>query len=194
MKTIKQILFPILALVLFLQSDLFSQADQQAEMQAWMEYMTPGDIHKMLATSDGEWTGQVTMWMDPNAAPTVSAGTSSSKMIMGGRYQQSTFSGNMMGMPFEGISITGYDNAKKKFVSSWIDNMGTGIMTMDGTWDEGTKTINFSGQQIDPLTGKMCDIRETFTIVDANNQVMEMFMTKDDAKEIKTMEIKFTRK
>lgn len=194
MKTMKQILFPVLALVLFFQSDLFSQADQQAEMQAWMEYSTPGDIHKMLATSDGDWTGEVTVWMAPDAPPTTSTANSSNKMILGGRYQESTISGNMMGMPFEGVGVTGYDNAKKKFVSTWIDNMGTGIMNMEGTWDEGTKTVNFTGQQIDPLTGKMCDIRETYTIVDANNQVMEMFVTKPGEKEMKTMEIKLVRK
>lgn len=27
-------------------------------------------------------------------------------------------------MPFEGISTLGYDNAKKTFFSTWIDNMG----------------------------------------------------------------------
>ena len=32
---------------------------------------------------------------------------------MGGRYQQSTFKGDFGGMPFEGTSTTGYDNAKK---------------------------------------------------------------------------------
>jgi hypothetical protein len=30
---------------------------------------------------------------------------------------------------------------KKMFSSSWVDNMGTGIMNMEGTWDEATKSI-----------------------------------------------------
>lgn len=34
-------------------------------------------------------------------------------MIFGGRYQLSNYKGNFMGMPFEGMSIMGYDNAKK---------------------------------------------------------------------------------
>jgi len=31
----------------------------------------------------------------------------------------------MMDMDFNRHGIEGYDNAKKKFVSSWIDNMST---------------------------------------------------------------------
>ena len=37
------------------------------------------------------------------------------------------------------------------------------------------------------------NIRETFTLVDNNTQMMDMYATQD-GKEYKTMEIKFTRK
>jgi hypothetical protein len=100
----------------------------------------------------------------------------------------------MMGMPFEGRSVTGYDNAKQVFVSNWIDNMGTGFMNMEGPWDPGTKTINFKGRMLDPMTMKECDYRETFQIVDDDNQVMQMFAPGPDGNEFKTMEINFKRK
>ena len=44
-----------------------SEADKN-----WMTYMTPGDMHKMMASWDGEWTETITMWMDPEAPPTKS--------------------------------------------------------------------------------------------------------------------------
>jgi hypothetical protein len=100
-----------------------------------------------------------------------------------------------MGMPFTGMSITGYDNYKKKYVSAWIDNMGSGIMHMEGPWDEASKSMTLTGSMLDPATGKECKMREVFKIVDDNNQVMEMYGP--DPKtgvEYKTMEIKFTRK
>ena len=106
--------------------------DQDAMIKAWQNYMTPGDVHKMLAKSDGEWTGEVTMWMAPGAPPQKSAATIVNKMILGGRYQESTWKGNMMSMPFEGTATTGYDNAKKVLMTSWIDNMGTGIEYLEG--------------------------------------------------------------
>ena len=114
-------------------------------------------------------------------------------MIMGGRYQESKHTGSFMGMPFEGFSLVGYDNAKKMFVTSWIDNMGTGMMFMEGKWDDKTKTIQFTGKSTDPTTGRDVAVRETFTWIDNNKQKMEMFMTQE-GKEFKTMEILFTRK
>ena len=71
--------------------------------------------------------------------------------------------------------------------------MGSGIMTMDGTWDDASRSINFSGLSTDPMTGKEVPVREVFTIVDDNHQHMEMFMNDMSGKEFKTMDIIFTR-
>jgi hypothetical protein len=97
--------------------------DSATANKAWMEFATPGDMQKMLAKSDGAWSGENTMWMEDGGKPMTSTSTTTNKMIFDGRYQTSEHKGNFMGMPFEGMSITGYDNAKKKFVSTWIDNM-----------------------------------------------------------------------
>jgi hypothetical protein len=116
-------------------------------------------------------------------------------MVMDGRYQVSEFSGEMMGSPFKGVSTTGYDNHKKVFFSTWIDNMGTGVMTMEGPWDAASKTMTLNGKYINPANGMDCEMKETFQLVDDNNQLMEMYgpdqMT---GKQYKTMQIKFTRK
>jgi len=186
----------IIVSALFLSAaccQLNAQADQQAMMKAWQDYMTPGEIHKMLGKADGEWTYEATVWMTPGAPPDKSTGTAVNKMILGGRYQQSTHSGNIMGMPFEGQSVLGYDNARKVFQSTWIDNMGTGIMQMEGPLDHATRSINLTGKMTDPMTGKDVKVREKFTWVDDNTQKMEMYDTKD-GKETKTMEITFKRK
>lgn len=168
------------------------QAQDDAMMKAWQTYMTPGDAHKMMAKDNGKWNADVTMWMAPDSPPTKSKAVCENSMIFGGRYQKSMHKGTMMGKPFEGMSLLGYDNAKKVFVSSWVDNMGTGIMTMEGTWDEATKCINFNGKCVDPSTGKDMDIRQVFKFVDSNNQLLEMYCT-TDGKEMKTMEIKLSR-
>jgi hypothetical protein len=155
--------------------------------------MTPGTFHQMIAKDDGEWTEEITMWMAPGAPPTTSTATAENKMIMGGRYQQSIHKGNFEGMPFEGMSILGYDNLKKVFVNSWIDNMGTGIMFMEGKWDPATRSINFKGKISDPISGKEQPVREVFKIIDDNNQLMTMYNTMN-GKEYKSLEIKFKRK
>lgn len=168
-------------------------AQSDADMKAMMAYATPGDIHQMLAKTVGSWKGDITMWMQPGAPPVTSVGETTNEMILGGRYLQSKNKGNFMGAPFEGIGITGYDNAKKVFVSSWIDNMGTGMMYLTGTWDPATKNINFTGSMVDPISGSDVKIREVYRLVDDNTQVFEMY-SYTNGKEFKNMEIKYTRK
>jgi len=169
-----------------------AMAQDADAMKKWMDYMTPGDMHKMLATSNGKWTEDVSMWMDPSQPPMKSTAVSENKMILGGRYQQSNITGSFSGMPFEAQSIIGYDNMKKVFTSSWIDNMGTGIMNMEGPYDVATKTITLMGTEIDPMSGKEMKMRETIKMVDDNTQVIEMYSMMG-GKETKNMEIKLKR-
>ncbi|MFT3793547.1 DUF1579 domain-containing protein [Flavobacterium sp.] len=169
--------------------------DSAAMMKAWEAYATPGEPHKMLAMDNGNWECESTMWMAPNdPKPMKTKMTSTSKMIMGGRYQESRYTGNMMGQPFEGVATVGYDNASKKYISTWIDNMGTGVMSMTGDYDAATKTMNMSGECTDPMTGQKKKMRETFAMVDDNTRKMEMFDTDPSGKEYKSMEILMTRK
>ncbi|MGN6417334.1 MAG: DUF1579 domain-containing protein [Pseudobacter sp.] len=168
--------------------------DSAAMMKMWMEMKTPGDMHKMLASQDGNWDNEMTMWMEPGKPPMTSKSTSTNKMIMGGRYQQSTYKGTMMGEPFEGVSTLGYDNTKKKFVNSWVDNGGTGIMYMEGTYDPGTKTLTLSGSMPDPATGKDCSMRQVIVFTDDKHHTMEMYNTPAGGQEMKMMEIKSTKR
>lgn len=70
------------------------------------------------------------------------------KMILGGRFLQQEVNGEMMGMPMNGIGITGYDNLKKKYVGFWIDNMGTGMYTMEGEMDKEGKACTYLNPHI----------------------------------------------
>ncbi len=171
-------------------STSYSQDD---DMKKWMEYMTPGDMHKMLAKGTGSWKMKTTFWMTPGGEPMVSEATATGEMVMDGRYLISKVKGNMMGMPFDGMSLEGYDNAAKLFMTTWIDNMGTGIMYMTGKWDEASKTINYSGKAVDPMTGNMVDVRQVVTFVSDGTVNMLMYGPGPDGKEFKTMEIISTK-
>jgi len=177
-------------------NEAWKPVDSAAAAKAWIDYATPGAMHAMLAKSDGSWNGENTMWMEEGGKPMKSTSEANNKMVFDGRYQVSEHKGDFMGMPFEGMSITGYDNSKKKFVSTWIDNMGTGIMNLEGTWNASTKSIEFKGKMTDPSRpGKDCNVREIYTFVDDNTQKMEMYgPDSKTGKEFKTMEIKYTRK
>ena len=87
-----------------------------------------------------------------------------------------------------------YDNAKKAFFNTWIDNMGTGMMTMEGQYNEATKSIEMSGKEVDPVSGKELKVREVIKFIDNDNHTLEMYMTPLVGKEYKNMEIKLTRR
>lgn len=168
--------------------------DSVAMMKAWENYMTPGEVHKIFASDNGRWNVDMTMWMTPDTPPTKNTMTAESRMIMGGRYQEMKHSGNLMGEKFEGISTMAYDNASKKIVSTWIDNMGTGIMHMSGEFNPSSKTVELKGEVTDPMTSKVKTVRETYTFVDDNTRKMEMFDVTPQGKEYKSMEIVMTRR
>ena len=162
-----------------------------AMMKAWQESMTPGPMHEMLAHRVGEWKAEVTMWMDPAKPPETSEAKTVTEAILGGRYFKSTHTGMMMGMPFEGYEISGYDNVKKKFFNVWLDNMGTGIMVSEGTYDDASKTLTFTGQMTEPM-GNTMNVREVVKDMDNDNSTFEMYV-EQGGKEMKSMEIKYTR-
>ena len=185
-----------MAVLLLLVCTLSLQAQNMSEQQqkAYMNYMTPSPVHQWMAKGVGDWKVETKMWWDENAKePMLSTGNCTNSMILGGRYLQSRHTSEIMGMSFEGISTTAYDNGKKIFISSWIDNMGTGMSQMEGTLDEKTQVITLKGTAFDPITGKDCTVREVQKFVDDNTMVMEYFVNKG-GKEYKSMELKLTRK
>jgi len=168
--------------------------DSATIAKAWQDYATPGEQHALMAKDNGSWAEDMTYWEHAGAEPSKMTMTAESKMIMGGKYQEMTHKGELYGMPFEGISTFGYNNAEEKYISTWIDNMSTGITVLKGTYDAPTKTYKMIGEVIDPITKKPKTSRETITIIDDNTQKLEMFDVGFDGKEFKNMEIIMKRK
>jgi hypothetical protein len=164
-----------------------------AMMEAMMKAGMPGPAHKMLDGMAGSWDTKVSSWMVPGSEPMVSNGTSENKWIMGGRYMEQRFKGDFMGMPFEGLGYTGYDNVKKQYFGTWVDNMSTGMMTSVGTGGSGN-TMTFKGTYADPMTGKDVTCEEKVTVIDNDHTVFEMWAPGPDGKMFKSMEIAYARK
>ncbi len=129
------------------------QMDPQAMMEAWKKLATPGEPHKLFASLAGNWTTTTKEWMEPGKPPTESTGTADMKMLLDGRFLYQEFNAQMMGQPFSGIGIDGYDNITKKYVTAWIDTMGTGIFMMEATASADGKTITLKGSHPEPGGG-----------------------------------------
>lgn len=167
--------------------------EQKAMMDKWQAFATPGENHKLLNAKAGKWDLAVKMWEQPGQTPTESKATSEFQWIFDGRYLVEHAEGNFMDMPFEGRGLTGYDNLKKKYVSLWIDNMGTGIMTAEGTYDAASKTFKYAGEMPDVNAGKYVKTRSVEKVVDNDHWTVEMYGPDASGKEFKSMEITYTR-
>ena len=165
------------------------QVDQDEINAKMMAAMTPGEAHNALARQEGEWTEEITIWTHDGAAPILNKAKVKIEMILGGRYQQGLHTGEFMGMPFEGVNLTGFDNITNKYCSTWIDNMGTGIMFSSGTMDTKTKSIQYYGEQADPISGKTIKIREIMTQISDGELHLDMYSTPLGGKEFRSMQI-----
>jgi hypothetical protein len=178
------------------------QPNPQEMMKQMMELSQLNENHKLLSSMDGNWTYTIKFWMspDPNAPPQQSKGTATRKSIMNGRFvvmdvtgkmQMPDQTGKMKDMQFKGLGMEGYDNVKKKFVGSWVDNMGTGISLAEGTYDPASKTFTFTSE-MEPVPGMKTPVREVLKVTDNNHMMLEWYEN-HGGQEKKTMEIAYTR-
>ena len=152
-------------------------AAKQAEMnKAWQEASTPGAEHQLLKSLVGKWKVATKAWHSEGSKPEETTGTSTFKSILGGRFVQQDFKGKMMGQPYEGTGMMGYNNVTKKFESTWYDSMSTATMFMEGTMDSGSKIITQSGEFACPGKKEPQKMRSEFKIIDKNNATFVMYM------------------
>jgi hypothetical protein len=170
-----------------------SDSKTEEMVEVYRKLGTPGAPHKLLAHMAGSWKTVTRSWIEPGQPPFESEGTCEQKMILEGRFLQQDFAGDMMGTPFKGIGLTGYDNHKQLYVSTWADSMSTGIFYFEGSAGADGRTITQHCLNDDPIKGPV-KWRSVTRIVDDDTHEFEMYLTDRSDKEEKMMEIIYTRK
>lgn len=154
---------------------------------------TPGPAHKALDVLVGNWKAEVKCWMDPAGSPEVTYGTSNAKWTLNRRFLEEEFHGEMMGKPFSGRMLLGFDNTKQTFNTVWMSDNQTSMFTSEGKGDSGNKVITLEGKASCAATGrKDIPMKTVLRLISADKHVLEMF---DGSKgpNAKTMEITYTR-
>lgn len=159
-------------------------------MQAMMAKMQPAKEHAELAKQVGDWDADCETYM-PGSPVMKSKGSAKISMIMGGRFLREEFKGTMMGQPFEGIMLLGYDNNLKRYDSMWIDSMGTGMMVTHSKTDSPDE---LSGSFYCPMVQKEVTARLVNKPVSNDEHVFEMYAPGLDGKEAMMMRITYHRK
>jgi len=165
----------------------------EAAMMAEMNKMgAPGPEHKMLEAQVGKWKTVSKSWMGPGE-PDVSDGTAEYELILGGRFLLSRFHGKMMGQPFEGFSLMGYDRMAKSYNGYWTDTMSTAVYPMlKGTWDDAAKTLNFNVEWPNPMGAGTMPYRLVTKFSGADAMTFTLSMT-HEGKEMPMTEVSYTR-
>ena len=162
------------------------------EMMAMMtKLVEPNENHKRLEAFVGTFDAKVQCFLMPT--PETWAGVSRNEMILGGRWLKGEYSGQMMGKPFKGMQLLGYDNQTKKYISAWIDDMSSSLQMAEGQADASGKVITVVGECVDPMTNQKKTSRMVMTVVSNDRHTVEMFGPGMDGKEMKMMSIEYTR-
>jgi len=162
-------------------------------MKAWMEAGTPDERHKQLQPFIGKWKTESKMWMGPNTAPSVSHGTATSRWVLDGRIIQEEYTGTMMGKPFKGLSLLGFDKIKGKYYATWNDSMSTAIMYSEGDYNTETRELTMHGEYIDPVSKEKRQTKLVTRIESPTHHVFEMYELNADGQQFKAMQIDYRK-
>lgn len=172
--------------ILFLLQSFIINAQK---IDPWALYMTPSPIHELLSKYEGEFQMEIEM----NGLTEPVLVSSSQKMILGGRFLELKQKGKMMGMDYESIYTIGFNTIDSTLSMTTITNMGTGILALQGKWNEKTKTATLYGKLINPVSQKTIKMRQTVEFTDEDTILIQSFDQEEDKPEKKTVQYKFVR-
>lgn len=173
----------------------FSSEQLKQMMEAHQKANAPGDAHKKLEPLIGKWKTATKVFMAGPKGPAVeSAGVAENKWVLDGRFMLSTSKGDLMGLAYEGMGLTGFDKNRNLYVATWSDNIESHLLTMKGTVDHQTgKVFTWYGEMDEPMLkvyGRM--VRYITRIIDKDKYVFEIYDL-HAGENYKVVEITYTR-
>ncbi|MBI1751414.1 MAG: DUF1579 domain-containing protein [Acidobacteria bacterium] len=152
----------------------------------------PTPHHLAMKDQAGTWRVVAKMYMEPGKPPMVSKGIETNALVAGGLWLKTEMKSEMMGMPFEGYGLSGYDTQANAHVGSWVDSSGTWMALVKGTCSKDCKeqTLLFDGYD---EAGKPSSHKEVHTQVDRDHRAMVMYAKGKDGAYVRLMELEYTR-
>lgn len=190
MKMIKnKIILSIKLIVLsaFITIPAFAQNKKDSSA---LDYSHPGKYHQMLADLVGEWTFSSKRFSgnphpDSNKVVMEFSGSFVRKPFADGRFFFMELTGGKIELPIQDgkmkegnvqdMEIEGYDNVKRKFVFTFINNhIGSFIVYAEGNYDPITKTILYE-YEVEPVPGRKIKFRKLLILRDKDHYKIEYY-------------------
>jgi len=153
------------------------------------ELTVPGEPHELLEGTVGEWDLTILVWSAPDTEPAESSGTASARWILGERFVETTYEGEVMGRPFEALKIEGFEKATEEYVTTWRDNLGTYTMIFRGRCGGTCETRTMTAEFLDPVSSAQLTIKGVTTLTEEEGYSYESFIVTPDGGEFKNMEL-----
>ncbi|WP_461074108.1 DUF1579 family protein [Spirosoma horti] len=177
------------------QSPSKAPSKEQETMAQLLDYSRPGPSHAILANMVGTWAFQ-----DKNL-PFVK-GTLVRTAIFDGRFFQVEITGGQLPVPiadgktklanYQGLEIEGYDNVKKRYVTTAINNhIGSDAAQQIGQYDAQTKVFTYEWER-EVLPGVKQNNRKVVHLIDPN-QYREEYYEGQNGSSKKTRELIYTK-
>jgi hypothetical protein len=148
--------------------------------------------HKLLEKYAGTWDAEVTV-ADPTGAATKTPAKSVARVTCGGLWLVSDFEGSMMGGPFVGHEVFGFDPIAKRYVLTWVDSTSATPFSGEFTFDAKTRTLDGTMKGKMP-TGADMVWHQTDVWKSDDERAWTMLMKGPDGKESPAVQITYKRK
>jgi hypothetical protein len=181
--------------VLFIGIAVTATAQDNDQFKQLLAFSAPGKQHEVLGRLTGHWTFQ-------DAKRSFVKGTLDRKPIYEGRFFLVEITGGKLPIPvangqmketnYQGMQLEGYDNVKKVFVTTAINNhIGSDMEMQTGSYDPAANVFTYEGET-ELLPGTTTKNRRVLTIVDADHYTEEYFELKNGNAE-KVRELRYSR-
>ena len=129
-----------------------------------MEPPKPGPEHDLLRSLEGSWDIEARHCLD-HGGGAVTKGTETCALGCGGFWLITDHRSEMMGKPFLGHGVLGFDPLKRKYVLAWASSMSGTLIDFEGAYDKAAKTLTLTGDIPGP-EGKASQVKIAYGLKD----------------------------
>jgi hypothetical protein len=170
-----------------------ARPDPAEMMKLFAKYTTVGEEHRLLERFVGEWDAESSMIMGAERSTT--KGSATFRWKVEGRWLESEWRGEMMGIPVVSHGWLGYDRFKMSYVMTNITSFDTAMNEAEGDLTPDGKALVMYGTLDEYLTGehdKM--VKYVYRFVSADEIVFEVHDLPIGEVNTQVLEYRFTRK
>lgn len=177
------------------QQETAMQREESERKRQDMEMRMLTPMHHMLMAAIGHWQIEMKVWPSPQSKDPVSSVFECDTRPLGdGKFTVAEIRGTSNNMPYEARCVMGFNSVTQKFERVWFDNLSPGVLLLEGTYDQESHKITYTGKVTDPRTHEQIPIRQVLNLSDPGRQVMEVFTQFKEGKDYKSMELTYNRR